>query len=99
MLDPIADMLTRLRNAQAAGHKSVSIPASKFKAKIAAILLAEGFLQDVKNEQEAGRDVLVLGLKYHRLSTTRKEPAISEIVRVSTEGCRIYVKGERNPQS
>jgi small subunit ribosomal protein S8 len=94
MLDPISDMLTRIRNAQSAGHKRVSMPASKFKAKIADILLAEGFLQGVAREGEGSKETLVLELKYSRESSTRKVPAIREITRVSTEGCRIYVKGK-----
>jgi|SRR3989344_2572767 len=95
MLDPIADMLTRIRNAQAAGHTRVSIPASKFKAKIAEILVREGFVEGAETETEGVKKNLVLSLKYNKVSPTKRLPAIQEITRVSTEGCRIYVKGHQ----
>ncbi|MCW1888432.1 MAG: 30S ribosomal protein S8 [Candidatus Moranbacteria bacterium] len=92
MLDPIADMITRIRNAQAVGHKSVRIPLSKFKTKIAEVLLQEGFIEKVEKEGEGAQAVLVLGLRYTQVNPTKRVPAIQEITRVSTEGCRIYVK-------
>ena len=92
MLDPIADMITRIRNAQAVGHKSVRIPLSEFKTKIAEVLLQEGFIEKVEKEGEGAQAVLVLGLRYTQVNPTKRVPAIQEITRVSTEGCRIYVK-------
>ena len=92
MLDPIADMLTRIRNAQAAGHTRVSVPASKFKEKIAEILISEGFIESMEKEVEGVKENIVLGLKYTQVAPTKRVPAIQEITRVSTQGCRIYVK-------
>lgn len=94
MLDPIADMITRIRNAQAAGHASVRIPLSKFKEKIAKVLLEEGFVESVATEGEAAQAMLILGLRYVQVNPTKRTPAIQEITRVSTEGCRIYVKSK-----
>ena len=94
MLDPIADMITRIRNAQAAGHASVRIPLSKFKEKIAGVLLEEGFIESVAKEGEGAQAALVVGLRYTQVNPTKRVPAISEITRVSTEGCRIYVKSK-----
>ncbi len=93
MLDPIADMLTRIRNAQAAGHAKMSVRASKLKHTIAKILEQEGFVARVEKESaEGGHDMLTVWLKYTQVSPTKKSPAIREITRVSKEGCRIYVK-------
>jgi len=93
MLDPIADMLTRIRNAQAAGHSQVSFRFSKHKQLIAQILEKEGFVSRVeKQTAENGRETLCVWLKYSQVSPTKKMPAISEITRVSKQGCRIYVK-------
>jgi small subunit ribosomal protein S8 len=93
MLDPIAEMLTRIRNAQSAGHEKVSIRASKIKYTIAQILEREGFVSRVEKESsEDGRDMVSIWFKYTQVSPTKKVPAISEITRVSKQGCRIYVK-------
>lgn len=92
MLDPIADMLTRVRNAQAAGHATVAMPASKLKYTIAEILLKEGFIGRVEKEAEGVHETLRLWLKYTVVSPTKKVPAIQEVTRVSKQGCRIYVK-------
>lgn len=92
MLDPIADMLTRIRNAQAAGHAQVVLPASKLKHVIAQILEREGFVARVAKESVENRETLCIWLKYTAVSLTKKEPAIREITRVSKQGCRIYVK-------
>lgn len=92
MLDPIADMLTRIRNAQAAGHAQVLIPASKLKHVIAQILEREGFVARVEKQTEGIKTTLCVWLKYTEVSKTKKLPAISEIARVSKQGCRIYVK-------
>lgn len=93
MLDPIAEMLTRIRNAQRAGHPSVLFSASKLKRSLVDILLKEGFLHDVEEEKtESGHLNLRVYLKYTTLSQTEKTPAIQELERVSKEGVRIYVK-------
>ncbi|MBI2439105.1 MAG: 30S ribosomal protein S8 [Candidatus Moranbacteria bacterium] len=93
MLDPIADMLTRIRNAQAAGHASVSLRSSKLKFIIAGILEKEGFVDRVeKIKDEKNLETLTVWLKYTKVSQTQKVPAIREISRVSKQGCRIYVK-------
>lgn len=92
MLDPIAEMLTRIRNAQRAGHQSVSIPASRVKLAIAEILKQEGFVEGVEVIEEGVRKNLQIGLKYRQLSLTKREPAIQEIERISKEGRRVYVK-------
>lgn len=85
-------MLTRIRNAQRAGHQSVSIPASRVKLAIAEILKQEGFVEGVEVIEEGVRKNLQIGLKYRQLSLTKREPAIQEIERISKEGRRVYVK-------
>ncbi|MDD2767042.1 MAG: 30S ribosomal protein S8 [Candidatus Moranbacteria bacterium] len=93
MLDPIADMLTRIRNAQAAGHASVSMPISKMKFVLASILEHEGFIgRFEKQTTEDAHENLCIWLKYTQVSPTKKAPAIQELTRVSKQGCRIYVK-------
>ncbi|MFZ3031511.1 MAG: 30S ribosomal protein S8 [Candidatus Moraniibacteriota bacterium] len=92
MLDPIADMLTRIRNAQAAGLSQAVFPASKLKEVIARILEKEGFVARVEKQTEGNFETLCVGLKYTEVSPTKKVPAIQEITRVSKQGCRIYVK-------
>ena len=93
MLDPIADMLTRIRNAQAAGHSSVSMHASKIKFVLASILEHEGFVGHVEEQtDENAHKNLCIRLKYTEVSPTKKVPAIQELTRVSKQGCRIYVK-------
>lgn len=94
MLDPIADMLTRIRNAQRAGHKEVVMPSSKLKLSIANILVKENFIEKVEKEADGVFENLHIGLRYIKVSQTQKDPAIREIRRVSREGQRIYVKKE-----
>lgn len=96
MIDPIADMLTKIRNAQRAGLKDVLINASKVKLAIAKILEKEGFIESVaeeKNEASGFKNIRI-HLKYHRLSQTKKIPAIRQLERVSHEGQRIYIKSK-----
>ncbi len=85
-------MLTRIRNAQRAGHKEVVMPSSKLKVSIANILEKEHFIEKVERETEGVFENLRIGLKYVKVSQTQKDPAIREIKRVSHEGQRIYVK-------
>ncbi len=86
MTDPIADMLTRMRNALAAKHQKVDVPASKLKAEIARILKEEGFILSYKLIGEGSRSNIRIMLKYG----TRGEQIISKIERVSRPGCRVY---------
>lgn len=92
MTDPIADMLTRIRNAQAARLASVQIPASKLKMAIAGILVEEGFLTAMK-ELDGTPKMLELSLKY-----VGKQPAIQSIARESKPGHRCYVKADQLPR-
>jgi len=92
MLDPIADMLTRIRNAQRAGHKEVLVPFSKLKMSVAKILLKRNFIEAVSKDTQGNFPALKITLKYEVLSNVEKNPAIREIKRVSRQGQRIYVK-------
>ncbi len=92
MLDPIADMLTRLRNAQAAGLASVRVPASKLKMAILNLLARENFIESVSVEEDGVKKNILVTLKYEQVSLTKKRSAIQDIVRMSKEGRRMYVK-------
>lgn len=94
MLDPIAEMLTRIKNAQRAGKKDVLVKASNLKLAIAKILEKENFVEAVSKEKTEVFENIRIGLKYHRLSNTKKIPAISDIKRVSREGQRIYTSNK-----
>ena len=94
MLDPISEMLTKIRNAQLAGHKTVTISASKLKMALAVILAKEGFIESVTKEKQADFEVIKITLKYYTISNTSKAPAIKGIRRISKEGQRIYVKSK-----
>jgi len=90
MSDPIADLLTRIRNGQARGKVTISMPSSKLKVAIANLLMDEGYLTDVSVEQEGTKPQLVIKLKYFR-----GKPVIELLKRVSRPGLRIYRgKGE-----
>ena len=90
--DPIADMLTRVRNANQMRYKEVEVPASKMKNEIAWILKAEGFIVDYKVKKNNIQDILVLSLKY-----VDKERVITGLKRISKPGLRVYVKAEEVP--
>ena len=85
--DPIADMLTRVRNALSARHQKVDVPASKLKMEIARILKEEGYIINFKLAEDGTQRSIRLYLKY----TPANEPAIASIQRVSRPGCRVYV--------
>ena len=85
MNDPIADMLTRIRNAQTARKASVAMPASKIKAAIADVLVAEGYVESAGTSDEGAKKTLTINLRYHR-----NQPVIERIDRVSRPGLRIY---------
>lgn len=95
MLDPISDMLTRIRNAQRASRRQVAVPFSKVKIAIAKILEQEKFVDGVTVEHDGARKSLHLTLKYTALSPIEKVPAIREIRRISTQGQRMYVKKDK----
>lgn len=97
MLDPISEMLTRIRNAQMAEKKEVFVPASKIKLAIAKILEAKKFVSGVQEVVLNGRPFLKVVLRYVAHSRTSKKGAISEISRVSRESQRIYVKSTQIP--
>jgi small subunit ribosomal protein S8 len=94
MLDPISEMLTKIRNAQMAGQKTVTVSVSKLKMALAQILEKEGFIDAVSKEKQGGFDVIRMMLKYYTISNTNKTPAIKGIRRISKEGQRIYVKSK-----
>jgi small subunit ribosomal protein S8 len=94
MTDPIADMLTRIRNACGAKHRRVDMPASKMKAEIARILKEHSLIQDFSTiENEEGRKLLRVRLKY-----AGGQPVIRELQRVSTPGLRKYVGATEIPR-
>ena len=90
MSDPIADMLTRIRNAQMVGHQEVKMPASKLKSSIAAVLKDEGYIEDFAQRDKDGKSELVVSLKYYA-----GRPVIEKLERVSKPGLRVY-KGRDN---
>lgn len=92
--DPIADMLTRIRNAITARHPKVDVPASRLKMDIARILKEEGYITNYKLVEEGARKVIRVYLKY----TPGNISVISEIQRVSRPGCRVYAGSRDIPQ-
>jgi small subunit ribosomal protein S8 len=92
--DPIADMLTRLRNAITARHPKVDVPASKVKAEIARILKEEGYIANYKVAEEGVKKVIKIYLKYG----SDNAPVITGIERVSRPGCRNYAGKNEIPQ-
>ena len=90
--DPIADMLTRIRNANQMRYKEVEVPASKIKSEIARILKEEGFISDYKIKKNNIQDNIVLYLKY-----SGKERVITGLKRISKPGLRVYAKAEEIP--
>ncbi|HZR33272.1 MAG TPA: 30S ribosomal protein S8 [Terriglobales bacterium] len=87
LTDPVADFLTRVRNALRARHQKVDVPASKLKLEIARILKEEGYISNFKPVEEEGKKVLRIYLKY----SNANEAAITNVERVSKPGCRVYV--------
>ncbi|SOD40979.1 30S ribosomal protein S8 [Nitrosovibrio sp. Nv4] len=92
MSDPIADMLTRIRNAQRSEKASVAMPASKLKAAIAKVLKEEGYVEDFAVHNADGKPVLDISLKYYA-----DRPVIEKIERVSRPGLRIYKASDKLP--
>ena len=93
MSDPIADMLTRIRNAQSAEKTSVVVPSSKVKVSIAKVLKDEGYIDDFAVRDNDGKPVLEIGLKYYA-----GRPVIERIERVSRPGLRIYKPAKEIPE-
>ena len=85
MHDPIADMLTRIRNAQLVGHSEVTMPASRLKSAIAKVLKDEGYIEDFAQREKDGKSELVLSLKYYA-----GRPVIEKLERISKPGLRVY---------
>lgn len=92
--DPIADMLTRIRNANAAKHDHVDVPASKLKQEIAKILKEEGLIADWHRLERGPQGILRITLKYG----ARKEQVLSGLTRVSRPGLRLYAQREEIPR-
>ena len=92
--DTIADMLTRIRNANSMGYTEVSVPASKLKIDIARILKEEGFIKEYKVSGDKVQKVIELTLKYGN----KKEKVITGLKRISKPGLRVYVKSDEVPK-
>ena len=92
--DPIADMLTRIRNGLIARHDSVSVPASNMKKAIAKILLDEGYIKSVENIADGLQGSIKVTLKY----LDKKQPVIVGLKRISKPGLRVYAKNDEIPK-
>ena len=92
--DTIADMLTRIRNANSMGYEEVSVPSSKLKVEIARILKEEGFIKDYKVENNGVEKNILLTLKYGN----KKEKVITGLKRISKPGLRVYVRSDEVPK-
>ena len=87
LTDPVADFLTRIRNAMRSRHQKLDVPASKLKAEIARILKEEGYISNYKPTEEQGMKVIRVYLKYD----TQNQSVIRDLQRVSRPGCRVYL--------
>ena len=94
MTDPVADMLTRIRNANTAGHAEVSVPASKIKKNIAEILLKEGYIKSYEVVAGEVQDNIVIQMKYGQGKTR----VINGIKRISKPGLKVYAKKDEVPR-
>ncbi len=94
LTDPIADMLSRIRNANRALHDSASMPSSRMKVEIARILKEEGYIRDYRIEKGDSFDSLVIELKFGR----NRERALTDLKRVSKPGRRVYARKDRLPR-
>lgn len=90
MTDPIADMLTRIRNGAMASHDSVVVPASKLKVELARVFKEEGYIADYEVKEEGKFKVIVISLKYD----SNNKPVITKLVRVSKPGLKTYSKAK-----
>lgn len=94
LTDPIADMLTRIRNALHAGHSSVQMPSSQVKVAIAHVLRDEGYIKSFQVQEEGVRKVLRVDLKY----TEKKQPVLTGLQRISKPGLRVYSPADAIPR-
>ena len=94
MTDPVADMLTRIRNANTAGHATVDIPSSKIKKNIAEILLKEGYIKGFEVVEGEVQDTIRVQMKY----ASDKTRVITGIQRISKPGLKVYVKADEVPK-
>ena len=92
--DPIADMLTRIRNANMVSHETVEVPTSKLKVELAKLLTSEGFIADYKVDDSAKFSKIVITLKYDE----KQKPIITNLQRVSTPGLKTYSKSKNLPK-
>ena len=95
MSDPIADMLTRIRNANSAKHTTVDVPSSKIKAAIASILVKEGYLKGYEIIEDGIKKTMRINIKYGR---DRNEKVITGIKRISKPGLRVYASCDEMPK-
>ncbi|MDP4266058.1 MAG: 30S ribosomal protein S8 [Bacteroidota bacterium] len=95
MTDPIADYLTRIRNAVKANHRIVEIPSSNLKKNITKILFEKGYILNYKFDDDSVQGNIKIALKYHPVT---KMPAISKLIRVSRPGLRKYANSENLPR-
>ena len=95
MTDPIADYLTRIRNAVMANHRIVEIPASSIKKDLTRILFEQGYILNYKFDDEPKPGMIKIALKYHPVT---KQPAINELTRISKPGLRKYADSEELPR-
>jgi small subunit ribosomal protein S8 len=93
MTDPVADMLTRIRNAVRARHTRVAMPASKLKLAIARVLKEEGYISDIEIIRDSAQGTLRLTLRY-----VEKQPVLTQLKRVSKPGLRVYTKRAAIPR-
>ena len=93
MTDPIADMLTRIRNGQKARKRTVTLPASKMKLAVAGVLVEEGYLDDVTVEEDGVKRNMTVTLRYHE-----GEPVIEHVARASRPGLRLYAGASEIPK-
>jgi small subunit ribosomal protein S8 len=94
LTDPVADMLTRIRNANRALHETASMPASRMKAEIARVLKDEGYIKDFRVERGEAFDTLVVELKFGQ----NRERIITDLRRISKPGRRVYARKDRLPR-
>jgi small subunit ribosomal protein S8 len=94
MTDPVADMLTRIRNANTAGHGTVDVPASKMKKSIAGILKEEGYIEDFEVAEDGKQGIITIKMKY----APDKEKVISGIRKISKPGLKVFAKAEDVPR-
>jgi small subunit ribosomal protein S8 len=92
--DPIADMLTRIRNASAARHRELTLPSSRMKREIARILVEEGFVDSFTTQQDGVQEMITLQLKY----VEGRTPVVSGLKRISKPGLRVYARKTEIPR-